>query len=400
MTMEYFLRAAGVSCLAVAGFAWQVTAIDLPEPYHTESARNGPRIVDRPSGAELHVPDGFHVEEYASGFSRPRFMTLGPSNELLLSDSGSGRTSGTVYILQDTDGDQSVDQRRALVENLDRPYGLAFWENYLYIAETTSLKRYRYDTEAMTVGPGEEVVPMAEFDRGHWTRTVIFDPQGEKMYLSIGSRSNVDAGEPEWRAAINRFNPDGSGHEIYASGTRNPLGLRFHPGTDVLWATVQERDALGDDLVPDYFTHIEAGGFYGWPYSYTGSHEDPRRAGGRPDLVAKTIVPDLPVQAHSAVMDFWFYTGTQFPQRYSGGAFIAYHGSWNRARRTGYKVVYVPFEDGRIAGPPEDFLTGFMISPNSRDVWGRPVGFVELPDGSLLMSEDGGNKIWRISYEN
>jgi len=383
----------------IAGvLAWQAAEVDLPLPYHTESVRNNPRVIERPDGARLQVPAGFQIEEYASGFERPRFMTLGPSGELLLSDSGNRQNPGLVYILRDTDGDGKADERKALVEELDRPYGLAFLRDYLYIAETTSLKRYRYDSEAMTVGAGEEVVSMSEFGRGHWTRTVLFDRQGEKMYLAIGSSSNVDAGEPERRAAINRFNPDGSGHEIVAAGTRNPIGLRWHPGSDTLWAAVQERDGLGDDLVPDYFTHIQEGGFYGWPYAYIGPNEDPRREGERPDLVQKTIVPDLPIQAHSAVLDCWFYTGSQFPERYRGGAFLAYHGSWNRAKRTGYSVVFVPFADGKLAGQPEDFLTGWMLDPDEREVWGRPVGLVELPDGSLLVSDDGGNKVWRISY--
>jgi len=398
MTIHRSFPAIPAFGLLAGALAAQVIDVDLPEPYATESVRNASRVVERPEGAELKVPDGFHVEEYASGFRQPRFMTLGPSNELVISDSGRQRGDGVVYVLRDTDGDHRIDESKAIIENLDRPYGLAFWHDYLYVGETTSLKRYRYDADAMTAGPGEEVVSMADFGGGHWTRTVVFDPQGEKMYLSIGSGSNVDTGEPEMRAAINRFNPDGTGHEIYASGTRNPVGLRFYPGTNTLFVTVHERDALGDDLVPDYFTHLQEGGFYGWPYYYIGQHEDPRHAGERPDLKEKVIVPDLPYQAHSGNMDFWFYTGSMFPEKYRGGAFVAFHGSWNRSRRTGYKLVYVPFEDGRISGPPEDFLTGFMLSPDRPEVWGRPVGLLGLPDGSLLMSEDGGNKIWRITY--
>ena len=381
--------------LTTAGLAWQAQKVELPEPYHSPSVRNRPQVIERPDGARLQVPAGFEIEEYASGFKRPRFMALGPSQELLLSDSVAG---GSVYVLLDRDNDFKPEERKVLVDGLDRPYGLAFWKDYLYIAETTSLKRYRYDAKKMSVGPGEEIVPMADFDRGHWTRTVLFDRAGEKMYLAIGSRSNVDAGEPERRAAINRFNPDGSGHEIFAAGTRNPIGLRFYPGSDTLWAAVQERDGLGDDLVPDFFTSIREGGFYGWPFSYIGPHEDPRRKGERTDLVKKTIVPDIPIPSHSAVLDCWFYTGSQFPEQYRGGAFLAYHGSWNRAKRTGYKVVFVPFQDGKPAGKAQDFLTGWMLDPEEREVWGRPVGLIELPDGSLLVSEDGGNKIWRISY--
>jgi glucose/arabinose dehydrogenase len=200
------------------------------------------------------------------------------------------------------------------------------------------------------------------------------------------------------RAAINRFNPDGTGHEIVASGVRNPVGLRFYPGTDELWASVQERDLLGDDLVPDYFTHIREGGFYGWPYSYLGANLDPRITEERKDLVARATVPDLILQPHVAVLDFLFYTGKQFPAEYRGGAFLANHGSSNRAKRLGYSISFVPFRNGKPAGPARDFATGWMLSPDKAEVWGRPVGLLQLPDGSLLLSDDGGKKIWRISY--
>lgn len=379
----------------MAGFAFQKARQPLPPPFHTPSAMNRPRVIERPDGARLQVPQGFDVTEYASGFERPRYMVLGPSGELLLSDSVPG---GKVYILFDRDKDFRAEDRKVLLNNLDRPYGMAFWKDYLYVAETTSLKRYRYDRRTMTAGRGEEIVNMAAFGKGHWTRTVLFDRKGEKLYLAVGSESNVSAGEPPMRAAINRFNPDGTGHEIFASGTRNPIGLAWQPGADVLWAAVQERDGLGDDLVPDYFTHIEPGGFYGWPYAYIGPNEDPRRKGERPDLVKKTIVPDLPVQAHVAVLDALFYTGKQFPAEYRGGAFLACHGSWNRSRRVGYNVLFVPFRGGKPTGEVREFLTGFMLDPAKAEVWGRPVGLLELPDGSLLVSDDGGNRIWRISY--
>lgn len=368
---------------------------DLPAPYATRSVNNGPHVISRPDGAQLRVPAGFNIEEYATGFERPRFMALGPSNELLVTDS---TERGAVYILFDKNRDNKAEERKKLIDGLDRPYGLAFWKNYLYIGETTSVKRYQYDAKTMTLGKGEEVVNMKDFGRGHWTRSLLFDRKGEKLYVGIGSASNVDAGEPEMRAAINRFNPDGSGHEIFASGTRNPIGLAWYPGTDTLWAAVQERDLLGDDLVPDYFTHIQQGGFYGWPFAYIGPHADPRR-NERPDLVAKTVTPDLPMQAHVAVLDAKFYTGKMFPKQYQGGAFIAEHGSWNRAKRVGQSVVFVPFKDGKPTGEVEEFLTGWMLSPEKREVWGRPVGLLQMPDGSLLVSEDGGNKIWRISYQ-
>jgi glucose/arabinose dehydrogenase len=357
---------------------------------------NRPQVVDRPAGAELTVPQGFKIEEVASGFEKPRFMLLGPSSELLMSDS---TDSGSVIILQDKNKDGRYEDRKTLVDKLYRPFGLAFWKDYLYIAETTSLKRYKYNKTAMTVGAGEEVVNMKDYRDGHWTRAVIFDAKGEKMYLTIGSKSNVDGGEPKDRAAIHRYNPDGSGHEFVAEGTRNPTSIHFLPGTNRLFAAVQERDLLGDDLVPDYFTEIKPGGFYGWPYAYIGPNEDPRRKGEKPELVKKTLVPDIPLQAHVAVLDFAFYNGKMFPAKYQGGVFLAQHGSWNRSKRVGYSVVFIPFKSGKIAGEPEDFLKGWMLAPDKREVWGRPVGILPLPDGSLLVTDDGANKIWRITYK-
>jgi glucose/arabinose dehydrogenase len=361
--------------------------VKLPPPFATPSSTNRPRVIPKPADAQLHVPDGFTVALYAEGFEQPRYMTLGPSQEILLSDS----KAGIVYILKP--------ERKKLIEKLDRPYGLAFWKDYLYVAETTSLKRYKYDAKQMTAGPGEEVVSMKDFGKGHWTRAVLFDKDGTKMYLGVGSSSNVDAGDPEMRAAINRFNPDGSGHEIFASGTRNPTAIHWYPGTNTLWASVQERDLLGDDLVPDYFTHIQQGGFYGWPYAYIGPHEDPRRKGEKPDLVKKTIEPDVMLGAHVAVIDFEFYTGTQFPKHYQGGAFFAFHGSWNRSKRVGQSIGFIPFKNGKPAGPLEEFLHGWMLGPDQQEVWGRPVGLLQMTDGSLLVSEDGNNKIYRISYK-
>jgi glucose/arabinose dehydrogenase len=351
-------------------------------------------VIERPNGARLRVPAGFDVEEYADGFETPRFMILGPSGELLLSDSARGG-SGAVYILLN-----NGKQRKKLIEGLDRPYGLAFWREYLYVGEPQSVKRYRYDAKNMTVGQGEEVVSLKGFGNGHWTRSLLFDRAGNKLYVGVGSGSNVSPGEDPRRAAVNRYNPDGSGHEIFASGTRNPIGIHLYPGTDDLWAAVQERDALGDDLVPDYFTKIRQGAFYGWPFAYIGAHEDPRNKGMRPDLVSKTVVPDVPLEpAHVAVLDYIFYTGRQFPQRYRDGAFLAFHGSWNRSKRVGQSITFIPFRNGKPSGPQEEFLTGWMISPDSREVWGRPVGVLQLPDGSILISDDGGKKIWRVSYK-
>lgn len=390
-----FYVAGTAAVLIAAASAFQKAPNPLPPPYQTPSASNPSRVISQPGGMQLRLPPGFKIEQYASGFVRPRYMTMGPSGETLLSDSAD---TGKVYILLDKNKDFKAETKKVLIRNLKRPFGMAFWKEYLYVAEKTSIKRYKYNRAAMTVGAGQQVVNLSKFSQGHWTRTVVFDPAGQKMYVAIGSASNVNAGEPAMRAAISRFNPDGSGQEIFGSGTRNPVGLAWEPFTGTLWAAVQERDALGDNLVPDYFTSIKQGGFYGWPYAYTGPNEDPRRKGEKPGLVKTTLVPDVPFQAHLAVLDARFYTGTQFPPEYRGGAFIACHGSWNRAQRVGYSLIFVPFQNGKATGEVREFLTGFMLDPSIKDVWGRPVGLLQLPDGSLLMSDDGGKKIWRISY--
>ncbi len=395
MTPKNAIAVTAIALATAAGLlAWQKPSpvqqfeAKLPAPYATPSATNRPHVVDRPNGAKLQLPAGFEIEEYATNFKTPRYMLLGPANEILLSDSD----AGSVYVLVDK-------KRKEIVKGLDRPYGLALWKDYLYIGERTSVKRYKYDAKNMTVGAGQEIISYAGFQNGHWTRSLLFDRKGEKLYVGVGSASNVDAGEDPRRAAINRYNPDGTGHETYASGTRNPIGIHWYPNSDTLWAAVQERDALGDDLVPDYFTHIQQGGFYGWPYAYAGPHEDPRRKGERPDLVAKTIPGDVLFQSHVAVLDFLFYTGKQFPKEYQGGAFLAFHGSWNRSQRVGYSVAFIPFANGKPSGPVRDFMTGWLIAPDSRDVWGRPVAVMQLPDGSILVSDDGGGKIWRIYYK-
>ena len=377
--------------LAVSGFTAFAQAPKLPPPYATPSASNAPKIIPRSQGSQLKLPKGFVAEEFASGFERPRFMALGPSMEILLSDMVA---NGAVYVLTNYGKD-----RKKIVEGLDRPYGLAFWKDYLYIAEATSLKRYKYDAKAMTAGAGEEVVPMKDFAKGHITRSVLFSGKGDKMYLAVGSSANVVVGDPPMRAAINRYNPDGTGHEVFASGIRNPVGLRFYPGTDTIWISAQERDGLGDGLVPDYFTHVQSGGFYGWPYSYLGKTEDPRIEEKRSDLVEKAIVPDVILDPHCAVLDFVFYTGKQFPSEYRGGAFLANHGSSNRAKRLGYSISFVPFKNGKPSGPTRDFITGWMAGPEEREVWGRPVGLLQLPDGSLLISDDGGKVVWRVRYD-
>lgn len=394
MNTKQLLSLGSLSLLSFAALAWQQAAVKLPPPNATPSATNRPEVIARPEGAQLRVPEGFTVEEVAAGFNNPRYMLLGPGNEVFLSDSSN---NGSVYVMPLVNGKPG--ERKALLEGLKRPYGLAFHQGYLYVTEVESVKRYPYDAKTMKAGAGQEVVSLKGMDKGHWTRTVQFDKQG-KMYLGVGSGSNVDAGDPEIRAAISRFNADGTGQEIIASGVRNPIGLRFYPGTNNLYVAVQERDGLGDDLVPDYLTRVQQGGFYGWPYAYIGPNEEPRRKGENPELVKKTLVPDVLLGSHVAVMDFQFYTGKQFPEKYRNGAFMAFHGSGNRSQRVGYQVAFLPFKNGKpAASAPEPFLTGWMLDPDKKEVWGRPVGLCVLPDGSMLVSDDAGKKVWRVSYK-
>lgn len=364
---------------------WQ----ELPLPYHTDSATNPPRLIDKPTGASFSVPAGFIVEEYLSNFLQPRFMLLGAEGEVLLSD----MLAGIIYVIQDR-------KAKALITNLSRPYGMAFYKDWLYVAELSAVKRYKYSSKQTSVGKAEEIISLRSYASGHITRSILFDEMAEKLYLTVGSRSNVSRGEPPMRAAVSRYNPDGTGFELFATGIRNPIGLQWYPQSDskTLWITAHERDGLGDDLVPDYFTKVEEGGFYGWPYAYIGPHEDPRHTGIAPDKVKQTLYPSVLLGGHVGVLDFTFYTGTQFPKKYQGGAFLALHGSWNRSKRTGYKIVFVPFKKGQPVSGPEDFLTGWMLAEDKPEVWGRPVAVLQMPDGSLLISDDGAGKIWRVSY--
>lgn len=359
----------------------------LPPPYDTLSADNPPRVLPRPAGAELTLPAGFRIQEHVGDLPGARYMALGPKQEVLVSSMETGK----VFVIGNR-------WPKTLLSGLRQPYGLALHEGWLYVAEPTAVKRYRYDPEALTVGEGQEVIALRGMEGGHLTRTLLMDSLGKKLYLSVGSGSNVDLGEPPNRATINRFNIDGTGQELFASGIRNAVGLRWYPSSDTLWATSHERDALGDDLVPDFLTSVNEGDFFGWPYAYIGPHEDPRHPGAAPDKVKQTRYPEVLLGSHVGAMDLWFYTGTQFPPHYRGGCFVALHGSWNRSRRVGYKLVFVPFKAGKPTSGPEDFLTGWMVSPDRSEVWGRPVGLLELADGSLLVSDDGAGKIWRVSY--
>ena len=369
----------------------------LPAPFASPSANNPPRVISRPAGAQLHLPPGFEISTFAEGgFAWLRWMALAPNGDVFASDA----RAGAVVILRDTRGEGKASERFTFATGLTQPFGMAFWRDYFYVANTDSVVRFRYKPgQTKAEGAAEKICALpGQGYRQHWTRNVIFRPDGLKMYATVGSQTNVDVEKEPLRATISEYNPDGTGHRLYATGTRNPVGLAFHPSTGKLWAAVEERDGLGDDLPPDYVTEIQEGGFYGWPFAYLGAHEDPRHKGERPDLVEKTITPDVLIQAHSAVLGLVFYEGQMFPPEYRGDAFVALHGSWNRSQRTGYKIIRIHFRGGRPAGGYDDFLTGWLLDENSTEVWGRPVGLLVLKDGSLLIADDEANKIWRITY--
>jgi glucose/arabinose dehydrogenase len=365
----------------------------LPKPYATPSAGNPPHVGSQPSNATLHLPPGFRISVFAARLDEPRAMLLAPNGDVIVSEPGAGK----ITILRDANHDGIAEQRFTFASGLDNPYGLVFHARFLYVGGEGALLRFSYAAGQTSANGKPQVIgPLPS--GGHSTRGVLFNRAGTKMYVSIGSNSNVSAGEGPERAAIIELNPDGTGRHVFAGGLRNPVGMAWEPVTGALWTVVNERDGLGDELVPDYATDVKAGAFYGWPYAYLGAHEDPRRAGERPDLVNKTIPPAVPIQAHSAPLGIAFYQGSMFPAEYRGRAFVALHGSWNRARRTGYKVISIPFRNGKPTGGYDDFVAGWMPDETNRTVWGRPVGLLVLADGSLLISDDGGEKIWRVTY--
>ena len=377
-----------------------ITPADLPAPYLTESARNFPRVVPRPQNAWPQAPAGFAVQLYASGFEMARKIITAPNGDIFLAESAAGR----IRVLRGVKADGSYAQMETFASELNRPFGIAFYPNganpqYVYVGNTNSVVRFRYqngDLKARTAP--EIVVPSLPPSGNHWTRDVVFSKDGSKMLVAVGSLSNVSDDELEVRRAnILEFTPDGKNEKIHAYGIRNPVGLAIHPQTGDLWTSVNERDGLGDDLVPDYITRVAPGGFYGWPWFYMGANQDPRHPGKRPELKDKVLVPDVLLQPHSASLCITFYTGRQFPVEYRGELFAAEHGSWNRSRRTGYKVIRVPAPNGKPTGEYEDFLTGFVTAGG--DVWGRPVGVTVASDGSLLVSDDGSNSIWRVSFQ-
>jgi glucose/arabinose dehydrogenase len=372
----------------------------LPKPFETKAVATGPRTAPPPPGAALAVPAGFEVKVFAEGdFQNPRWMIEGPNGDLFLSDSRANK----IFLLRDLNRDGRIDnatERFEFATGLNQPFGMAIHQGWFYVGNTSTVVRFKYAPGQTTVaGTGEKIIDLpGQGYRQHWTRNLIFSRDGKKLYVSVGSESNVSEEADPRRAAISEYNPDGTGHRIFAAGIRNPIGLAWNPTTGQLWTAVNERDGLGDDLVPDYVTSVRDGGFYGWPYSYIGKNEDPRQAGKRPDLVASAIVPDVLMEPHAAALGLTFYTGKMFPKEYVGDAFVALHGSWNRALRSGYKVVRIPFRNGKPVGGYENFMTGWVPDEKGREVWGRPVGVTVIRDGSLLVVDDGGNKVWRITY--
>lgn len=370
----------------------------LPKPFESKSTAKPSKVVPQPADAVLHLPEGFKISIFAEGdFRYPRWMALAPNGDIFVADS----RANSVVVLRDSNKDGKAEERFIFSDKLEQPFGMAFWKDYFYVANTNGIVRFKYRPgQTKAESEPEKVV---ELTRGgynqHWTRNVLFSPDGKKMYVSIGSESNAEIESDPRRAAVSVYDPDGSNHRIFASGLRNPIGLAFNPANGELWTAVNERDGLGDDLVPDYVTSVKDGAFYGFPFAYIGQNEEPRRKGENPELVKKTIVPDVLLTSHSAALGITFYTGKMFPKEYSGDAFVALHGSWNRAKLTGYKIIRVRFKNGKLVGNQyEDFLTGWLPNEDSNEVWGRPVGLLVNSDGSLLIADDGGKKIWRVSY--
>src|SRR5216683_7449935 len=364
----------------------------LPPPFATKSVGNTPEIEKPPAGFLPTVPPGFRVNVFATNFKYPRWLTIAPNGDIFLADSGAGE----IVLMRDPKNSGGAEEREIFADGQREPFGIVFHENYVYVGNTNEVVRFRFDPKtSKRLGGKEHLLDLPT--GGHSTRALAFSADGKYLFISVGSNSNIDTGEDTRRAAVTICDPDGKNARLYATGLRNPVGLALEPVTGEVWTTVNERDRLGDDLPPDYFTSLKGGGFYGWPYSYIGDNVDPRVKPQKPDLVARAIIPDVLLGAHVAPLQFAFYTGKQFPESYRGGAFIAEHGSWNRAARSGYEVTFVAFKDGKPSADPVPFMTGLVPNPSESDVYGRPVGVTVAPDGSLLVSDDGAAVIYRIS---
>jgi glucose/arabinose dehydrogenase/mono/diheme cytochrome c family protein len=380
----------------------KIAVQDLPAPFATKSAGNAPTVVPRPEGVWPQAPKGFKVELYATGLDNPRLIRTAPNGDFFVAETGKGQ----IMVFRGITADGKPKTTSIFASGLNKPFGIAFYPagpnpKWLYIGNTNAVVRFPYKNGDLTAtGPAQHLDDLPS-GRGHSTRDIRFSPNGKTMFVSVGSGSNVNDPdthpEEKDRADILAFNPDGSNMRIYAYGIRNPVGLAINPQTGELWCSVNERDALGDNLVPDYITHVQKGGFYGWPWWYIGGHQDPRLEGKHPELKDKAIVPDVLLQPHNASLEMTFYEGKQFPKQYDGDIFAAEHGSWNKGVRAGYEVIRVPLhQTGHATGEYEDFLTGFVLPDGN--AWGRPVGVTVAPDGSLLVTDDGSDSIWRVVY--
>jgi glucose/arabinose dehydrogenase len=378
----------------------------LPAPFASPSVRNTSKVIGWPKGQMPKAAPGFAVSLFAENLDNPRQAYVLPNNDVLVVEAirefpgRPAKSSNRITLFRNTDNDGKHEIRGTFLSGLNMPHGMLALGNWFYVGNTDGVVRYPYKNGQTTIqAKGEKVLDLPV--GGHYTRNLLADPAGKKIYVAVGSATNVDEQridekDPR-RAAILEINPDGSGMRVFAGGLRNPVGMDWEPRTKTLWTVVNERDLLGDDLVPDYLTSVKDGAFYGWPYSYFGQNEDPRKKGQRPDLVAKAIKPDYALGSHTAALGLAFYTGKAFPQRYQGGAFIGMHGSWNRSKMVGYKVAFVPFANGEPAGPMEDILTGFIADESKFEAYGRPVGVTVMPDGSLLVADDSGGKVWRVA---
>jgi len=400
--------------------------VNLPDPYTTKSVKNYVKVVGWTVEQFPIAPRGFVVTRFADGLSNPRWLYVTLHGDVLVAEANTevkglkkvavelsakaksqhlGESANRITILRDKDGDGKAEVKQVLLDQLNQPFGMLVFGNMLYVANTDGVVQFPYyegQTEIRSTGKKVVELPAGGYNN-HWTRNIILNHDSTKVFIAVGSASNHGEhgmDEEKRRACILEINPDGTGERIFASGLRNPVGMALHPSTHELYAAVNERDELGDDLVPDYLTSVKDGAFYGWPYAYFGNHEDPRLKGLEPELVAKSVVPDVSLGSHTASLGLAFNNSHTFPEKFYHGAFIGQHGSWNRSDLAGYKVVFVPFKNGKPNGPPEDFLTGFIADHDKSEVYGRPVGIAFLKDGSMLVADDASNIIWRVAYQS
>jgi glucose/arabinose dehydrogenase len=374
----------------------------LPPPYATKSVQKPSSEIGWPADKTPVAPAGFTVSKFAEGLQHPRWIYVAANGDVFVSQADNEKSANNILLFRDANKDGTADSKSVYLSGLNMPFGMLIQNDKFYAATNDALMEFPYTAGATSIkGPGKKIASLPGGPR-HWARNVIASKNGEKFYISIGAASNVAENGMDKevrRANILEVNKDGSGEKIFASGLRNPVGMDWAPGTNVLWTAVNERDELGDEMPPDYLTSVQEGGFYGWPYAYWGQNEDPRLKGQKPDLVQKSIKPEVSLGPHTASLGLTFYTKENFPEKYRGGAFVGQHGSWNRSKFSGYKVVFVPFANGKPSGAAEDFLTGFIANEEKSEVYGRPVGVAVAADGSLLVADDGGNIIWKVSYK-